>query len=391
MGNHDIELALPSVRRKLKEVIGVKPYHDYEFICNGEAYEVGEALIEHGNRYDQWNVVNYDNLRHISSRQSRRQEITEKYKFDPPAGSKMVSWVINEIKEEYKFIDLLKPETEVAFPLLMALEPGYWQLLATVAKLGLQSHAHRLEGPLDPLVEGDIHAEGNSTSDEFLSDMSTYQGEDSKTLSPTDDNEAALEVVLQKGLGKDCRTFLNELSPKGTKSDAESGGDISTKDVKDRTYGLFQLLLAHNDQDIGSRMPALLKALQALQPDRNFDQNFEAAAVYTDAATELFKAGYQYVIFGHTDLAKKIELQPDRWYLNSGTWSDLIRLPDNIIDATPADARKVLDPFVQDLGGGYLDRWIVFHPTYIQLDLDANNHIAHAELLSYQGTTAFRG
>ena len=46
LGNHDIELAMPPVRQKFKEVIGVKSYHDYEFIFSGEAYQVGEALIE---------------------------------------------------------------------------------------------------------------------------------------------------------------------------------------------------------------------------------------------------------------------------------------------------------------------------------------------------------
>jgi hypothetical protein len=54
-GNHDIELELPAVRRKLRVVIGVTPGHDYEFIGAGEVYLVGDALIEHGNRYDEWN------------------------------------------------------------------------------------------------------------------------------------------------------------------------------------------------------------------------------------------------------------------------------------------------------------------------------------------------
>ena len=120
LGNHDIELALPPVRQKLKKIIGVAPNHDFEFICNGEAYVVGDALIEHGNRYDGWNVVSYDRLRRVCSLVSRRQPIPEEYEFDPPAGSKMVCWVINTIKEDYKFIDLLKPEKEIAIPVLLA-------------------------------------------------------------------------------------------------------------------------------------------------------------------------------------------------------------------------------------------------------------------------------
>src|SRR5205085_9372924 len=103
----------------------VKPHHDFEFIFDGEAYQVGDALIEHGNRYDKWNQIYYDALRHIRSFQSRRQEVPEEYAFPPPPGSEMVRTVINPIKKEYAFIDLLKPETSAVLPILMALEPGF--------------------------------------------------------------------------------------------------------------------------------------------------------------------------------------------------------------------------------------------------------------------------
>src|SRR4051812_33558830 len=42
LGNHDIELALPQVRFRLKELIGVEGRHDYEFIHDGEGYAVGD-------------------------------------------------------------------------------------------------------------------------------------------------------------------------------------------------------------------------------------------------------------------------------------------------------------------------------------------------------------
>ena len=387
-GNHDIELALPAMRRKLKEVIGVKPHHDFEFLCNGEAYAVGEALIEHGNRYDQWNVVDYDGLRRISSLLSRRQPIPDKYSFQPSAGSKMVCWVINKIKEDYKFVDLLKPETDVAVPLLLALEPGYRQILATVAKLALQAHEHRMETAALPSFGGDIHADSDSSSISFASDMGTYSGDAPANPSPASDEEAALQQVLRNRLGGDSGAFLDALNPAGSKLGQPIGGDISTANIIDRTIGLARLLLARDDQDIASRLPALLKSLQALQPDKNFDRGFEAAPEYTAAASALFDGGFQYVIFGHTHLAKKIELQPGRWYLNSGTWADLMRMPDAIISASAADARKALEPFVQGIGAGNLAPWIVFTPTYIQLDLDVNNHIIRADLLSYKSSTA---
>lgn len=371
-GNHDIELAFPLVRKKLREIIGVKPNHDFEFISNGEAYIVGDALIEHGNRYDKWNVVDYDSLRRVSSLQSRRQPIPQKWEFDPPAGSKMVSWVINQIKEDYKFIDLLKPETDVAVPLLLALEPGYKKLLATIAKLALQSSRHGLDEPAVPSQGGDIHAGGDFEGMSFGGDINSGGGVDGGNVEISE--EAALDQILKKHLGADRQVFADE---------PEGGGDISSGNVVDRAFGIAKLLFAPSNPDIGRRLPALLKALRALQPDRSFDVGFEAAPEYADAARDLLKCGFRFVVFGHTHLAKKIELEPGHWYLNSGSWSDTMQLPQAILTANPEDARAELERFVQQLGTSNLSHLIVFNPTFVQLDLDTNDHVLNAELVSY--------
>ncbi|HKW02136.1 MAG TPA: hypothetical protein VJN96_20105, partial [Vicinamibacterales bacterium] len=139
LGNHDIELGLPPVREKFASLLGIGGHTDYEFIANDEAYVVGGALIEHGNRYDGFNMVDYDSLRRVSALMSRRQEPNNQYTFDAPPGSKMVSWVINPIKEQYRFIDLLKPENGAVVPLLLALEPGARDLLGKVAVLGVEA------------------------------------------------------------------------------------------------------------------------------------------------------------------------------------------------------------------------------------------------------------
>ena len=329
MGNHDIEMAMPAVRRELREILGVKPHHDYEMISNGEAYIVGEALIEHGNRYDQWNVVNYDGLRHISSLMSRNQPIPEEHEFDPPAGSKMVARVINPIKQDYKFIDLLKPETDVAIPTLMAIEPGYRKILATVAQLATQSSKHKMEkdNAAMPSIGSDIASTMDSSMGGFGGDISTYDS--APQVSPED---AALEAVLNKRLGSQEGGFTNSLEQSGVAPGPDIGSDISTANVVDRTLGMAKLFLARNDKDVTRRLPALLQAFRALQPDQSFSRDVETDAVYEDAANELIKGGFRYVIFGHTHLAKQIELKkPGCYYLNSGTWADLIQLPSEII------------------------------------------------------------
>ncbi len=382
-GNHDIELSLHPVRRKLREIIGVKPGHDYELISTGEAYVVGDALIEHGNRYDNWNTVEYDRLLRLSWFMSRKQIVPSEYAFDPPAGSKLVSWVINPIKEEYKFIDLLKPETDVAVPLLLALEPGYRRILATIARLSLKTRGWRKHNAALPRFGGDIHSDSAPTSAAFGSDMAAFSGGHS-TEASQDDGEAALETVLHDRLANDTQHFLDALPPPETGRAGTFGGDISTAHFVDRTLGLARLLFSQDDADVGRRLPALLRALQALQPDRSFDHDREAASEYTDAANELLDTGFRFVVFGHTHLAKKIELRPGSWYLNCGTWSDMIQLPSEIITAHPSEAGRKLEAFVQDMATGFLKRWIIFRPTYLRLDLDVNNFVANADLVQYR-------
>ena len=389
LGNHDIELALPAVRRKLKEVIGVQVGHDYELIHNGEAYSVGDALIEHGNRYDPWNTVDHDGLRQICSLHSRGQS-HEKASFDPPAGSKMVARVINPIKEDYKFIDLLKPETDVAVPLLLALEPGYRSALMEVIPLKKQTLSHGMDKDADPVFGGDIHAGGSDTSEAFGSDISAGGdfGAPAQASNPDVDPEAALQKILADRLPGGAADFERRLEPAAGSTESDIGSDISTASFIDRTMGMIGLLKSKDDQDVGRRMPALLRSLQALQPDRSFDLDNETDPNYTTAARKRLEGGFHYVLFGHTHMPKKIELSPGCWYLNSGCWADLMRLPPDIITAKPEDARKALDPFVLDMAADQLERWIIFNPTYIQLELDQDNRVVKADLMTFRRAAA---
>jgi hypothetical protein len=120
IGNHDIELSLPQVRRALLDEITQGQPAFVEFVFDGEAYVVGNLLIEHGNRYDGWNAIALGGLRAYRSTQSRGET---RWKFVAPPGSRLVATVMNALKQKYRFIDLLKPENEGALPILFALEP----------------------------------------------------------------------------------------------------------------------------------------------------------------------------------------------------------------------------------------------------------------------------
>jgi UDP-2,3-diacylglucosamine pyrophosphatase LpxH len=382
LGNHDIELALPQTRKTLERLLGVAGIHDFHLITNGEAYAVGNAIIEHGNRYDRFNVVDYDGLRRLCSLLSRRQDIPRQFAFDPPAGSKMVSWVMNPIKKDYRFIDLLKPETGAVIPILLALEPGYRRRLAKVAQLSFQASRHSLEAGALPSFAGDIKANGiaiGSLGDDIAP---VSQGE--VVGFRTGKADHVLEEVLLNSLGSDTNTFLQWFGTVDTSVD-DFGDEISALEVVKRSTGLTRLLLSRDTPRVGERLPALLIALRALQNDQAFDPQVETSSEYVDAARDLVKRGFRYVIFGHTHLAKRHPLGNDAFYLNSGTWADLMRLPEGIFSSSNEIALAALKQFITGIEVGDLSRWINFRPTYVRIDLSVDEKVTYADVYSYPG------
>jgi len=191
LGNHDIELVMPQVRSALERLLGSHGRH-FRFIYDGEAYTVGDALIEHGNRYDAFNVIDHDRLRRFRSLLSRRQPIAPEYEFIPPAGSHMVANVINPIKDRYKFVDLLKPEMEATIPLLLALEPRFRTQLARVISISLGAQRHTLGAPALPSQGGDIRAIAVSTRE-----MGGEMGGLTATAPPSPDDRHLIKVLTK--------------------------------------------------------------------------------------------------------------------------------------------------------------------------------------------------
>ena len=122
-----------------------------------------------------------------------------------------------------------------------------------------------------------------------------------------------------------------------------------------------------------------------MQSDQSFDRGVETASEYLNAARDLSKGGFRCVVFGHTHLAKKIELGGGAWYLNSGTWADLIQFPVELLAGPEPEALARVREFVDDMQGGRLKRWTRFKPTYVRIDLDGDDRMTAAELCDYTG------
>jgi UDP-2,3-diacylglucosamine pyrophosphatase LpxH len=385
LGNHDIELSFPTVRERLAEALGAGPGTDYLFTYDGEAYRVGDALIEHGNRYDGFNVINMNDLRQVRSMQSRGQIVPDKWEFEAPPGSFMVAEVINPIKESYRFIDLLKPETGAVVPILLALEPSYRSIVAKAAKNAIRASKFKTDSPAQPSMGGDISS-GSSIDD--LDALGGDISSPSSAVASTADPE--LEEVLRDALGADPAEFMRQLEPDTGEPDPLDalGGDISAMDTLKQGLGLAKLLLSPGDGRLEARLPALLAALRALQEDNTFDPSIETRLEYLDAAKELAAGDVRHVVFGHTHIARKVDLGDGRSYLNSGTWADLIIFPKEIVSGTNEEALPKLREFVADLKESRLSRWINFIPTYVRLDIDDSSRVVSTEVTHYKAEGA---
>jgi UDP-2,3-diacylglucosamine pyrophosphatase LpxH len=383
LGNHDVELSLPDVRRALRKALGVRVGHDFEFIQDGEAYVVGEALIEHGNRYDAWNQIDLDALRRVRSLLSRRQAGSEQYRFGPPAGSQMVTTVINKIKLKYAFVDLLKPETSAAVPLLLALEPSYRKQFAQIARLWYWTRGHGLEGPALPKFGGDIRADVAADAPPFGHDIAAgatdFTGSAQEILGAIDE-DAALKGVIADVLKGDAEVFLRQLEGAPARgAQSQIGTDVGARENLDTAVGLFALVFGSNAEDM--RLRALLRAMRGMQSQDTFDRHKEGATEYLDAAKRLVKeGGFRYVVFGHTHQAKSVNLGDGRWYFNSGTWADVLEFPAQILTGTDADALVWLRGFVDEMKNGDFSRLTLFTPTYVRFDIGDKGTIEKARL-----------
>jgi UDP-2,3-diacylglucosamine pyrophosphatase LpxH len=322
LGNHDLELSLPGPRRLLYQRIGQR---GVDFLYDNQAFTRGPVLIEHGNRYDDWNVVPHDALRAVRSALTRRE-------FPPPmrtvAGSELVVGVMNDLKRQYAFIDLLKPENEAAIPLLAVLDPGAMgklKQLVRLVRLAAQTHVPRDDS-------------GAPEERELIS-------------AEADRPEAHLLREAQELLGD---------------SDEEIG-------AREHLKSWWELYHAGKAEDRREQLRRLRKALQIYV--REQQETFavaEESPRYLIPAEALAKRGFRVVVFGHTHLAKRVPmLGGEAHYFNTGTWAELMRIPDEVLSDT-ASGDTVLAEFVEALKDNQLAPWRRLVPTFARIDLEGD-------------------
>jgi hypothetical protein len=152
----------------------------------------------------------------------------------------------------------------------------------------------------------------------------------------------------------------------------------------DKTKGFLEAWRAgHTGQKekLLERMHRALRHLAKDQPlyfhvDREIDTYIKPASTAT-------ARGFKVVLFGHTHLLKRVRLADGGLYINTGTWADLMRLPDAVLGEDEAAARRELTAFVDDLAAGRLEAWREQFPSFARIELSSGGDLVSADLFLF--------
>jgi UDP-2,3-diacylglucosamine pyrophosphatase LpxH len=337
LGNHDLELTLPQVRRRLTTILTDDRPARLEYIFDGEALSLPHLLVEHGNRYDGWNAVSYGQLRAVRARASRGEP---PFPFEPPPGSELVVKVMNDLKARFRFIDLLKPETEAVIPVLTAIDRGVlWQVNKIVAASTAWRQWRQSITPGRVPERESMVASGLGV-----------------TVPPV----PAPPTPLEREVGGDEADHASFRRTEAIlKAEGERYANAPLSDTA--VAGGMRAVI-----DAGALRRALVTRAQAIGSTYRLDAELPA---YLEAARRLSSGG-RTVIFGHTHLAKSISLGGGGRYINTGTWCPTIQVPAAFVDAAVPenDVLEEVQSFVVDLRDNNLAAWRRLVTTVAHID-----------------------
>ncbi|WP_248557285.1 metallophosphoesterase [Paraburkholderia terrae] len=311
LGNHDLELALPWVRERLVQILtggqsaapGAHSRLYLVFDGAGVLCSVGgrSVLCLHGNEVDLWNPANFERIREIA-RDVQIGRAVEPW--IPNAGSKMVIDVMNPVKREYPFVDLLKPEQAAVAPTLAACAPQLVGELDRAKKLAAVALTRLWAGVRKP--DGMLGA--NPVEDGAAPSM--IDAPHAPIAAASRSRQAALQA-------RELLLMADDRARHGfTATDLVAGAEGLQLDA-------FGALVKWSRKESTSEV--LREALENLDRDRSFDiGERDDTAVQLDAQVS---PDIDVVIAGHTHLERAMRRRNGPGcYFNSGTWARLIRI-----------------------------------------------------------------
>jgi len=345
VGNHDLEMALPAVQTAFCENLRVSR-HQVVFVDDGQAWRIGHALIEHGNRYDGANLNDWQGLRAIVSAWSRGE--TPPAALGVSAGSRIVEQVVNPLKKRYPFIDILQPQGELLAYLLLAMEPSLKYDFITIRRLTVGA----INMARAPQV-GPPRAERN-VANRAPEDALVGKPLETKRL----DELFGVEPLSLSERQVAARHWIREF--------VRSPGDNLEKFLKSG-----QSIPRDRLTQIQKVMAEMIEDDDSLNPAGETEQ-------YGRNAQRLCTGGdVEVVVMGHTHKPKHIGEPNKASYINTGTWVDCIHVPREALEQSEAGAAR-LQGWLRDL---YHDRGVRgFQPHWADLRIETDGSVCEARL-----------
>lgn len=305
LGNHDIELALPWVRRRLLSLLldarPPQPAGDarrLHLVTDGTGVlcEVGgrSVLCVHGNEVDRWNPVDFERLREIARDLQLGRPVVP---WIPNAGSRMVVDLMNDVKQTYPFVDLLKPETGAVGRVLAACAGGSLLSLERVSDAGVtfgSRFAASLSKPRGMLGADDNPAGAPGAS---VPRQALPVAPDRKAAAA----ELLARIEIANANGVDPLTLVEG-------REGETLGDLGA---------VWGWIKGDTDAEV------LREALDGLDRDPSFVlHDYDDTARLLD---ETITREVDFLVAGHTHLQRARRRMFGRGvYFNSGTWARLL-------------------------------------------------------------------
>ena len=314
IGNHDLELSLPWVREALQALLtegdeGRAGRLIWDLDGEGLLLNIGTSqgasvLCVHGNEVDAWNVADYETLRRIG-RDGLRGTLPDRY--IPNAGSRMVVELMNDIKQRYPFVDLLKPETEAVGPILALIEPGGAKLLDEFLAVALRQQRDKIRIGLGLL--------GAETA------MAV------EVIEPFPSALPSVPMKRQAGVRSDVGLRLLDRAEQDLREDRDP---LDLLDPASRTDTLGWWRGAWNYVSTRDPVEALRGKLAELADDRSFS-SLQRDETFLDMDKRV-STNINFLVTGHTHLARAIEREAGRaWYFNTGTWARVFRIEPEVL------------------------------------------------------------
>jgi hypothetical protein len=267
------------------------------FLCRVKEAKV---LCLHGNEVDPWNVADYERLRRIGRDLSHGRAVE---RWIPNAGTQLVIDVMNLIKREYPFVDLLKPEAEGVVPTMIALDPGVWE------------RVHRIGASVRRMGRDKLRMASG-----FLS------SEEPATRTP-----AHLQLPPAWGETKMTSNYAHELLDRTEQRFRKGEQALALIDGDEQGEYLGLIGAAWKLMRGKPTHEVLADALEQLDKDRSFD--FSAEDDTFKQLDSWVGAEIDFIVAGHTHLERALRRRSaNGYYFNSGTWARLIRLESDVRD-----------------------------------------------------------